>query len=332
MTRPRSEKIDLSSTAYYHVVSRCVRRTYLCGVDRETGYDYSHRKGWIESKIKQLSEAFSIGICAYAIMSNHYHLVLHVDTDLALSFEDEEIYRRWSMIFPKDAEHFKRLTPTEAQIQAKISLWRERLQSISWFMRCLNETIAREANLEDELTGRFWEGRFKSQALLDEGALLSAMVYVDLNPIRAKIADTPETSEFTSIYERIQKVLKEKAQKPHIPLKSLKQPKNLVPFGYQSQEEATPTIDFSLKDYLELVDKTGRCLRQDKRGAIDESLNPILDRLNINAEHWVEMIKMLETGFYSAIGTERVLTNFQPHLRKRRPKGVRQARYFYQAA
>jgi len=265
-------------------------------------------------------------------MSNHYHLVLHVDTDLALSFEDEEIYRRWSMIFPKDAEHFKRLTPTEAQIQAKISLWRERLQSISWFMRCLNETIAREANLEDELTGRFWEGRFKSQALLDEGALLSAMVYVDLNPIRAKIADTPETSEFTSIYERIQKVLKEKAQKPHIPLKSLKQPKNLVPFGYQSQEEATPTIDFSLKDYLELVDKTGRCLRQDKRGAIDESLNPILDRLNINAEHWVEMIKMLETGFYSAIGTERVLTNFQPHLRKRRPKVVRQARYFYQAA
>src|SRR5690606_15772448 len=114
----------------------------------------------------------------------------------------EEVVHRWSCIFKQDAEQNKHQ-------KQKITLWRERLTSISWYMRCLNEKIARDVNDEEDCGGRFWEGRFKSQALLDEAALLSAMVYVDLNPIRAGIANTPEESEFTSIYERIQFISKQ---------------------------------------------------------------------------------------------------------------------------
>lgn len=341
MTAARATKIDLSATPYYHCMTRCVRRTFLCGIDSQSGQDYSHRKAWIVGRIKQLAEVFAIRICAYAVMSNHYHLVLWVNDNAANQWTDDEVFLRWQQLFPNDANQVEVLGYSKLEIKQKIALWRQRLSSISWFMRCLNETIARLSNKEEAVTGRFWEGRFKSQALLDEGALLAAMAYVDLNPIRAKVVNTPEQAEFTSIYERIQMVAKQLKKKNITTTSSfnlpsfvkqcemLPQPSSLMPFANGKANSKTPCIDFKLADYLQLIDETGRLLREDKRGAIPDNLAPILDRLQLSSNGWMNMVQDLEKDFFHAVGNSLILVDFGAQQRERKPKGYHAAKKCY---
>ena len=211
MTQPRSSHVSLDDTPWYHCVSRCVRRAFLCGEDAVTGKSFEHRRGWIAERIKQLAGVFAIDVAAYAVMGNHYHVVVRIDRDRALGWSVEEVLRRWTALFSGPLLVRKYLSEArgemgEAEIAKVAELaetYRARLYDLSWFMRTLNEYIARRANAEDGVKGRFWEGRFKSQALLDEQALLAAMAYVDLNPVRAGIAETPEDSDYTSIQERV---------------------------------------------------------------------------------------------------------------------------------
>jgi hypothetical protein len=172
-----------------------------------------------------------------------------------------------------------------------VNVWRSKLSSISWFMRCLNQPIARQANLEDKCTGKFWGSRFNSQALKSEEALLSCMTYVDLNPVRAGIADRPETSSHTSIQERIQPefdvrqaIDDQTACGDLLDYKTALKP--LLPFHATLLNEPQAGILFNFEDYLALVDWTGRIIRSDKLGHIDNALPPILVRLKISSEQW----------------------------------------------
>jgi len=213
MPKPRYTQVSLEATPYYHCISRCVRRAFLCGTDLSTGECFEHRRQWVEDKLFELADVFAIDICAYAVMSNHYHLVLHVNRKQALAWSFDDIINTWHRLFSGNlfSQRYCRgdqLHKSElAALKETAEIWRKRLMDISWFMRVLNESIARQANAEDKCSGRFWEGRFKSQALLDESALLTCMAYVDLNPIRAAIAETPESSDFTSIKQRIREML-----------------------------------------------------------------------------------------------------------------------------
>jgi REP element-mobilizing transposase RayT len=297
MTRPREALISLEETPYYHITSRCVRRAFLCGVDHYSGRNYEHRRQWVVDRIRLLSSLFAIDVCAYAVMSNHYHLVLKLCPEQLNDLPDEDIMNRWCALFKgpllvqryRDGEDLK---PCErATVSDIVNVWRSKLASISWFMRCLNQPIARQANLEDECTGKFWESRFNSQALKTEEALLSCMAYVDLNPVRAGIAIRPETSEYTSIRERIEpefnlhNAVQDQAEcgdlfEFNTPLKPL------LPFEGGQRDEEQKGILFDFKEYLQLVDWTGRIIRSDKRGYIDEELPPILTRLQITLDRW----------------------------------------------
>jgi hypothetical protein len=291
MTRPRAQLISLETTPYYHCIARCVRRAWLCGTDRYSGKNFDHRKHWVLDRLKLLGEVFAIDIAAYAVMSNHYHVVLHVDAARGKSWSDDEIIRQWTRLYtgPEIIQKYKSGTPLSEAEQSLVSQiaqrWRERLCSISWFMRCLNEYLARRANAEDGCKGRFWEARFKSQALLDEAALLSCMTYVDLNPIRAGIATDLDSSDFTSVQDRLSEVQAERREQnqDHADSKP-----RLMPFiESMSEQQFFAGIPYNLMDYLELVDWTGRAVRPDKKGFITARVPPrILDKLGLSDTEW----------------------------------------------
>ena len=206
---PRAEQFDPSQVCVVHLIQRCVRRSYLTGFDETTGKDYSHRREWIRCRMERLASVFGVDILTYAILSNHLHLVARTRPDVVREWSDREIALRWLRIFPGQRIDEQLADPTTNSVDTlannveRIQQIRLRLSDPSWFMKALCEPIARLANFQDKVTGHFWEGRFKAQAITDEAGLLACSMYVDLNPIRAALASSPQESIHTSAYDRI---------------------------------------------------------------------------------------------------------------------------------
>jgi len=304
MPKPRYAQMSLEATPYYHCMSRVVRKAFLCGIDINTGESYEHRRQWVEDKLLELGDIFALDICAYAIMSNHYHVVLHINQAQAVNWSDDEVIHKWLQLYKGNALSQRYLqgailsNAEHSALKEHVKVWRKRLMSISWFMKILNEDIARQANKEDQCTGRFWEGRFKSQALLDESALAACMVYIDLNPIRTRMSKTPETSEHTSIKNRI-----ETAVIACHPNDKRQQPSNLYPFVGNTRKDMPDGLPFKLNDYIALVDWTGKQSRNDKCGKIDANLPPLLNRLNFEAENWLHLSTHFESKLKGLVGS-----------------------------
>ena len=286
MVIARSRIVNPSEPGWYHCISRCVRRAYLCG-DDALGRNCDHRKAWVRDRLRLLSQLYAVEVAGYAVMSNHFHVVLRVDPTLPESWDAEEVVRRWLTIFPsRYSIDGTAVPPQESVVQQRaqnvelVTKLRLRLGSLSWFMRSFKEPIARRANKEDDCGGAFWEGRFNSIALLDEAAVLACMAYVDLNPIRAGIAATPEESDYTSVQER---ALALDSRRPQSLLAKADAVKSqwLLPIA-----SCVSGVDEAW--YLHMVDHTGRFLRGENKGTIPNSLLPILQRLEIDQTRWVE--------------------------------------------
>lgn len=180
-------------------------------------------------------------------------------------------------------------------------------------MRCLNEPIARRANREDECTGRFWEGRFRCQALLDERALLAAMAYVDLNPIRAGITTRLDRSAHTSVRRRLGALTVEPQRAS----------KRLRPIA---GGETGKGLSLTVAQYVELVDWTGRQLKPGKRGVIPRSAPAALTRLGFEPERWTVHVRGVGSGYWRAVGSVQDLLHKAAAMGQRWLQGIGTAR------
>ncbi len=355
MGLPRSQYVKEGQEGVYHCFSRCVRRAFLCGFDKDTGRDFSHRKAWIVDRLRHLAAIFALDVCAYAVMHNHYHTILRTRPDLVLLWSDYEVAKRWLTLFPLQRKPRGRaLAPLEEQVSAlascpeRIAVLRGRLSSLSWFMGRLNEYIARASNKEDEVKGRFWESRFKCQALLDDAAIAAGMVYVDLNLIRAGWADTPEASDFTSIQQRIRAWKKETTvvvagpdenveETPLAdecvpllePIDATERSSDIAPSflcPIQSDSQRRGILGMTTAEYIDLVDRSGRLVRLNQRGAIDPDLAPILIRMGASPGEWVDTVSRFGSKFMLAAGLLANLRRFADRIGRRWVKGITTAR------
>jgi REP element-mobilizing transposase RayT len=314
MTRPRSELVSVNAEGAYHCVQRCVRRAFLCGTDAYTGRSFEHRKDWIETRIRLMAECFAVAIEAYAVMSNHLHLVLRMDPGTAARYADQEIATRWVRLFPPREPSQSAIDSKRQRLladPARLETIRSRLGSLSWLMRCLVEPIARRANREDGCKGRFWEGRYKCQVLCDTRALLAAMAYVDLNPIRAGVADRLDRATHTGAHVRIEH-MRAHPESAAMPLRPV--------LG-----DLRPVLPLSAADYLQILDWTGRTLAPAKRGQIAQDAPAILSMIDRDPERWRQRVAGFGSGWLRAVGTAQDLIALAERIGQQWLKGVRLA-------
>jgi hypothetical protein len=324
----RGEYLNPNEVQIVHAVQRCVRRAFLCGRDAFTGQSFEHRRAWIRQRLEFLSGVFAIDCLTYTILSNHLHVVLRSRPDVVREWSDRDVALRWLRLFPQRREkNGQPAEPDEHEIQMitgdtdRVTELRSRLSDMSWWMRCLAENIARRSNKEDACKGRFWEGRFRAQLILDEASLLACAAYVDLNPIRAAVAQSPESSEFTGAKDRIDDLKQRNSTSHHThdwersrrrvqsgwmsPLeiheKSDATGADLEPSGRRASRKGF--LPLSLCEYLALLDWTGRVLHKRKRGAIPSELATILVRLGIDTNGWCDLVRKFGRLFKRAAGT-----------------------------
>ena len=306
MPTARKHIIDLSNPGWTHCTNRCVRHAYLCGQDHRTGQKFDHRKDWLEHRLDRVAKHFAVEVAAFAIMSNHFHIVCRMNPELLSSCTDEEIAHRYASIYPgfrekipnqrsraDDAHYATRVQNVKMKILSDpnaISLAKERLSSLSWFMAALTEPISRWANKEEEITGRFWEGRYHVSPIVDEEGLIASMAYVDLNPIRAGIAKTPEGSDFTSIQERHRRLAAKQLQGSQESRKVkwpwLKTVQEIT--AYDKKDNLGGIDEIS---YLQIVEFTGKYLSNHKPVKLDNKLPPLLERLTTQKEQWIQHMR-----------------------------------------
>ena len=338
----RSDHFAPDEIAIVHVYNRVVRKSYLLGDDPVTGKNYNYRKGWIEELIKNQARFFAVDILTFSIMCNHFHQVLRSRPDVVETWDDTEVARRWLMLCPqRKGADGQGLEPNDAELNSiltdpeKLKKIRSRLSDISWWMRLLCQKIAQRANAEDEQVGRFWASRFRAVRILDEAGLLACAAYVDLNPIRAALAELLEKSDHTSIQRRIES-MQEKTSDVNLP----RSDNFLAPLSIDELRDAIgpcPNVRgerasdkgflaMSIASYIELLDWTARKIVPGKSGATPADAPEVLQRLQLDEQVWFELVSNFGQLFSLVAGRPTVIEAARSRHRNSRYRATHRLR------
>lgn len=324
MATARKYQIYLDLTPYYYCTNKCInkkeRRTFLSGTDPKTKINYDKRKLWVINKIEELQKIFSISICSYAVVEDSYHLVVKSNHEEVNLLSNEEIINRWSKIFISFPPFVQQYISGELKAKTKIkkaeksiSEMRIKMADISWFMRCLNEDIARTANVEDNVAGRFWHQRYETKALLDKTAIIIAMNYVDLLPIINNEVTTLAKCS-TSVKARIKTHKNNKEKTFLLPIKT----------KYKAN-----SIDFDLDDYINIINWTSKGILGKQPKKIKDEILASFKKLPINFETWTNLTQNFVNKTSFAVGNPSNLNNFNITTGKKFCKSISFSRELY---
>lgn len=332
----RAEVFDPGEVAVLHICARVVRKCFLFGVDPFTGVNHDHRKVWIEDQLKLLAANFGIDLLTFAILSNHFHLILRSRPDVVETWDDSEVARRWLMLCPKRKKDDRSPEePNEFELNTirndpnKLATIRKRLSDVSWWMRLLCQNIGTRANQEDKQVGKFFQGRYRAVRILDEETLLACAAYVDLNPIRAAIAETLESSDYTSVQRRIQSLKQSRLSTPSdskalgsflSPLTIDEKNDSVGACSNQTRERCSDKgfLSISTMDYLELLDASARMVRPEKKGYTPSDVPPIMERLRLDQDCWRLQIQDFGRLFANVAGKPKDVYEMRSLISKRR--------------
>ncbi|WP_182864946.1 hypothetical protein [Stieleria mannarensis] len=338
MTRSnRGDKLDPREVQIVHTISRTTRACYLMGCAPGSDKNYDHRKEWVDELIQRFAAQFAIDVLSFSVLSTHHHQLLRSRPDIVQTWDDTEVARRWLMICPKRKDNDgNALPPSEPELDTirncptRVEELRLRLSDVSWWMRLLNQRIAQRANREDDAGGRFFEDRFKGIPVIDEESVLACAVYVDLNWIRACMAETLEMSDHTSAQRRIAAVESEEqatqadetaAEADADDAASTQDPESLpdsflapidlgeaitlpgpLPSGNGARCSDKGFLSMSGLEYLELLDWSARQVRNGKPGRTPEDMPPILLRLGLSPTVWLKLVADFDDLFTTMAG------------------------------
>lgn len=307
--KARRDVIDESSVGAYHVWTRAARRAHLMGRDLATGRDFSHRKELIRRRIEDLASIYAVECLDHTVLDNHLHLILRNRPDIVAGWSDDEVARRWLRLCAatlrlKDEPKPEAVADLVADPK-RLADARKALSSISSFMQHLKQSVAVVFNFEDNCTGCFWQSRFSCERLPDEAALLVCSLYVNLNPIRAGLARSPEEAEYTSAYARIQDA---RSGDPARPQSGYLAAVHVDGDGYDGVRAGRRAsnkgyLELRLAEYLELLDAIARRERAESSGGELLEYPPLLQRLGIGVADWEHAVRVTSRRFMRELAT-----------------------------